>query len=50
MFNGAYSELYVDGVREGSRSNVGAGMLDGLTVGTDHRNDFPLGSMVDGEC
>mmetsp|Transcript_3509 Transcript_3509/g.8188 ORF Transcript_3509/g.8188 Transcript_3509/m.8188 type:complete len:214 (+) Transcript_3509:150-791(+) len=29
-------------------SNVGSGCLDGLTIGADHRNDFPLGSMFEG--
>lgn len=50
VFNHGQSELYVDGVREGtaSNSNVGTGLLDGLTLGTDHRNDFALGSMVEG--
>lgn len=53
----------MDGVREGDASstagglksasggggtNVGTGLLDGLTIGADHRNDFPLGSMIEG--
>ena len=49
------SELYVDGKREGwdpnqmdENADVGIGVLDGLTLGTDHRNDFPLGGLVDG--
>ena len=29
-------------------TNVGTGLLDGLTLGADHRNDFPLGSMIEG--
>ena len=29
-------------------ANAGVGALDGLTIGTDHRNDFPLGSVVEG--
>mmetsp|Transcript_22877 Transcript_22877/g.26901 ORF Transcript_22877/g.26901 Transcript_22877/m.26901 type:complete len:409 (+) Transcript_22877:153-1379(+) len=49
VFNEDGSELYVDGRREGGaqHSNVGVGMLDGLTIGADHRNDFPLGSTVE---
>ena len=42
VFNGNSSELYVDGGREGkATSDVGTGWLDGLTIGTDHREDFP---------
>ena len=62
VFNGDQSALYVDGVREGDSAssaaglasaagggtNVGTGALDGLTIGADHRNDFPLGSMIEG--
>jgi len=44
VFNGTSSKLFVDGVDEGAeRTNVGVGVLDGLTLGADHRNDFPLG-------
>ena len=49
VFNGNSSELYVDGGREGTAtSDVGTGWLDGLTIGTDHREDFPLGSTEEG--
>lgn len=49
VFNGGGSKLYVDGVSEsGVKTNVGTGFLDGLTLGTDHRNDFPLGSTSEG--
>jgi hypothetical protein len=34
--------------RGGGGTNVGTGFLDGLTIGADHRNDFPLGSMIEG--
>lgn len=47
VFNGKDSRLYVDGAQEGM-GDSGDGMLDGLTLGTDHRNDFPLGSIIDG--
>lgn len=48
VFNHGMSELFVDGVREGTSTNVGTGRLDGLTLGTDHRNEFALGSMFEG--
>jgi hypothetical protein len=52
VFNEDKSELYVDGRREGlnQHANVGVGCLDGLTIGADHRNDFPLGSTVESTC
>jgi len=42
IFDGAKSEMYVDGRCEGAGKSVGNGSLDGLSMGCDHSGVFHL--------
>ena len=46
IFDGARSEMYVDGRCEGAGKSVGNGSLDGLTIGCDHSGIFHLKGAV----
>ena len=46
IFDGAKSEMFVDGVREASGRSVGNASLDGLLLGCDHTSTFFLRGKV----